>query len=204
LTQNPAGLLHRLAKGNTPWIAYPGTKFEQRFDDPQKQFLVLYASSERIGCFIECLAHFRQAHLPGFHELEEKFGPSLPQGTVPPDWCQNRSSQTAKVTGIFADVAHSHWLARLLVDQSAIHQATFRPITQRIARTVFEREENFAGIYYTSRHGSEIANWAIFEGRAIIKPENTPVPITPNDPDLLSACAHLQIQPPLAAQTSRA
>lgn len=157
-----------------------------------------------MGCFIECLAHFRHAALPGFHELEVKFGATFPQGSVPHGWCQNRLSQTAKVTGTFADVAHSTWLARLFLDQSAIHQAASRPVTQRIARTVFEREENFAGIYYTSRHGSEIANWAIFEGRAVVQPEGTPLPVAPNDPDLLLACAHLQIQPPLEARSSRA
>ncbi len=204
MTKSPAGSLHRLAQGNTPWIAYAGTKFEQRFDDPKKEFLVLYACSERVGCFIECLAHFRQAELSGFHELDAKFGPSFPQGTVPPGWCQNRSIQAAQVIGIFADVAHSAWLIRLHLDQSDIHQATSRPITQRIARAVFDSQEHFAGIYYTSRYGSDIEDWALFPGRATIEPKETPLSIAPNDPDLLSACARLQIQPPVEARTSRA
>ncbi len=145
---SPRQLLHRIAQGNSPWVAYAGTKFEQRFDDPEKQFLVLYAGSSRLGCFIECLAHFRRAILPGFEELEEKFGPTFPQGAVPATWCTSRSSQSAKVTGIFADVAQGAWLSRLQIDapaillqelhagqidQSTIYQARFRPITQWVA-----------------------------------------------------------------------
>jgi len=213
---SPRQLLHRIAQGNSPWVAYAGTKFEQRFDDPEKQFLVLYAGSSRLGCFIECLAHFRRAILPGFEELEGKFGPTFPQGAVPATWCTSRSSQSTKVTGIFADVAQSAWLSRLQtdapaillqelhagqIDQSTIHQARFRPITQWVARYVFQQEAHFAGIYYTSRHGSEFSNWAIFEGRPAIEPADSPIQITENDADLLAACQHLQIHAPSGTRT---
>ena len=153
---SPTGDLYRIAPSRTPWEAYEGTSFEQRFDDPERKYFVLYASSHRLGCFVECLAYFRiDPDKPGFAELQDKFGNSFPEGTVPPKWCWDRFIQSAKLTGIFAGVAQSDWIARLLknfpekfrkvstypwIDQSTIYQDKFRAITQWISRFVFDGE----------------------------------------------------------------
>ncbi len=59
------GRLHRLGRRNGVWLwpdwAYAGDDgtFGNRYDDPQGQYRVLYASSERLGVFLETLASFR-------------------------------------------------------------------------------------------------------------------------------------------------
>jgi hypothetical protein len=217
VTTTPTGDLHRIAPSGTPWQAYQGAKFQERFDDPQRKYFVLYASSQRLGCFLECLAYFRvEPDKPGFEDLQEKFGDSFPAGAVPPSWFPDRFIQTAKVTGAFADVAGSSWIATLLkefpdylrqgstypwIDQSTIYQDKFRAITQWISRTVFERSETFAGLYYSSKLGSDFSNWAIFEERASISALGPLHAVTENDIDLLKACSSLDLKPPTAVST---
>jgi hypothetical protein len=212
VTISPAGDLYRLAPSRLPWEAYKGTSFEQRFDDPERNYFVLYASASRLGCFVECLAYFRSdPGKPGFAELQDKFGNSFPPGSVPAKWCNDRFVQTAQVTGSFADIAGSEWLARLLtnfpeklktvltypwLDQSTIYQDKFRAITQWISRFVFDSGENLAGIYYTSKLGSNFSNWAVFEARAKISNFGATQAITESDVDLLSASMLLGLNPP--------
>ena len=44
-----------------PWsYASPDGTFGNRFDDPQSDYRVLYASSQRLGPFLETLARFRR------------------------------------------------------------------------------------------------------------------------------------------------
>jgi RES domain len=61
----PSGPLFRVGRDRDAWAvpdwAYAkedGT-FGNRFDDPTGVYRVLYASSQRVGCFIETLARFR-------------------------------------------------------------------------------------------------------------------------------------------------
>jgi RES domain len=212
--------LYRLALSRTPWEAHKATSFEQRFDDSERNYLVLYASSSRLGCFVECLAHFRSdPDKLGFAELKDKFGNSFPEGSVPPIWCRDRFVQIAQVAGSFADIAGSEWLARLLknfpenlrqgliypwLDQSTIYQDKSRAITQWISRFVFDSAENLAGIYYTSKLGSNFSNWAVFEERAKISNLGPPQAVTESDADLLSACRLLGLNQPTRAVTQPA
>ena len=216
----PTNDLHRLARGTTPWVAYKETEFKGRFDDPGHGYFVLYASSSRLSCFVECLAYFREQPKPGFEQLDA-FEPVFPSGVVPPEWFVNRFSQTAQVGGKFADVAHSEWIALLLdlvpvalsqellaegfvypwIDQSAIYQSKSRRLTQWISKTVFDRPEQFSGIRYMSKHGLDFWNWAIFEERASIRPSGPLVPIRLDDADLLEACRKLRVKPPLEMPT---
>lgn len=214
-----AGDLHRIAPSPTPWVAYRGTKFEQRFDDPERKYFVLYASSRRLGCFVECLAYSRiDPNKPGFKELQDKFGNSFPEGIVPQSWFLGRFIQSATLAGTFAYVASSGWIARLLkvfpenlrhgltypwVDQSTIYHDKFRAVTQWISRTVFESTENFAGVYYSSKHGSDFSNWAIFEERANIFQLGTAQIVNENDADLRAACSLLDLKTKTVALTQR-
>jgi hypothetical protein len=218
VTISPTGNLYRIAPSCSPWEAYKNTSFEQRFDDPQHRYFVLYACSQRLGCFVECLAYFRvDPDKPGFAELEEKFGDSYPEGTVPAKWCAGRFIQSARVVGQFADVANSGWIAKLRkdipfelgstvsypwIDQSTIYQDKFRTITQWISRTIFSSEANFAGLYYTSKLGSDFSNWAVFEERANFAELGLVQEISEEDVDLLSACRLLSLKPPTGARTT--
>ncbi len=68
--------------------------FGNRFDDPAGQYRVLYACSQRVGCFVETLARFRPdpAVAAGIVEIENEDGepPTGPAGRVPADWVRKR------------------------------------------------------------------------------------------------------------------
>jgi hypothetical protein len=59
------GVIYRLGRKPDPWSAPdwasagPDGTFGNRFDDPEGMYRVLYASSQRLGCFLETLARFR-------------------------------------------------------------------------------------------------------------------------------------------------
>ena len=59
------GVIYRLGRKPDPWAAPdwasagPDGTFGNRFDDPDATYRVLYASSQRLGCFVETLARFR-------------------------------------------------------------------------------------------------------------------------------------------------
>src|SRR5258707_2536685 len=59
------GLIFRIGRRPDPWqppdwsLAGPEGTFGNRFDDPDGTYRVLYASSERLGCYLETLARFR-------------------------------------------------------------------------------------------------------------------------------------------------
>src|ERR671922_1914170 len=61
----PDGPLYRLGRLPDPWAwpdwsyAGPDGTFGNRYDDPEASYRVLYASSQRIGAFLETLARFR-------------------------------------------------------------------------------------------------------------------------------------------------
>jgi RES domain len=60
-----SGVIYRLGRVPDPWAvpdwasAGPDGTFGNRFDDPDATYRVLYASSQRLGCFLETLARFR-------------------------------------------------------------------------------------------------------------------------------------------------
>ncbi|MCW5979637.1 MAG: RES family NAD+ phosphorylase [Bryobacteraceae bacterium] len=62
---SPPSLIYRLGRRPDPWRppdwahAGPDGTFGNRFDDPQGLYRVLYASSRKLGCFLETLARFR-------------------------------------------------------------------------------------------------------------------------------------------------
>jgi hypothetical protein len=83
----------------------PDGSFGNRFDDPQGNYRVLYAATQRVSCFIETLARFRPD--PALiAELEAIAGEDdyVLLGTVPSDWCEPRVMGEATVTGTYADI----------------------------------------------------------------------------------------------------
>src|SRR5213080_3454499 len=72
----PDGPLYRLGRQPDPWAwldwsyAGPDGTFGNRYDDPEASYRVLYASSQRIGTFLETLARFRP-DLEVLAELEQ-------------------------------------------------------------------------------------------------------------------------------------
>ena len=172
----------RIARKPDPWLlldwayALPDGTFGNRFDDPLNIFRVLYASSQRVSCFIETLARFRPS-LELLQELKQIKGDDdfFPIGSVPEEWCSERLMGTAQIPAECADIYAAKWIAYLRrklfddclllglkeLDASVLQSAAPRRITQLASRKVFEAA--FPGIYYRSRHGHNFENWAFFE-----------------------------------------
>lgn len=181
----PSSVIFRLARAPDPW-AWPPWEYckkANRWDDPTDNYRVLYASTQRLGTFVETLARFRPdpAVIAGLAAITGDDDGALPAGHVPASWIANRTMGTAKMNGPFADVGQSESLAHLQIamapelvrysikelDGSVIRQAP-RQFTQEVSRYVFGRAHPdgtsiFEGITYQSRLGDEFMNWAIFE-----------------------------------------
>lgn len=210
-SKRPAGPLFRVGRDRDAWAipdwAYAkedGT-FGNRFDDPMGVYRVLYASSQRLGCFIETLARFRVdvsfvADLALMENGEDDF---TAFGTVRRAWLKGRCIGSANVEGEYADIYALEWVSHLRaalaevavklgmedIDLSSLERAEPRQLTQRASRIAFEL--GFAGVFYHSRYGHSIENWAIFEDWTM--PDRFPIrqpnsrKIAEDDPDFLEA-----------------
>jgi hypothetical protein len=214
-TRQPDEPVHRLGRTGSVWAwpdwAFAGEDgtFGNRFDDARGTFRVLYASSQRLGTFLETLARFR----PDPHVLAAAIAadprdgdyPTSPAGRIPAGWLAGRSVGRAVVDGDFVELGHSATLAylrpvmaaRLLhfglddLDAASIRIHAPRAFTQEVAAHLYEvadaaYERRFQGIAYRSRLGDEIDNWAIWEPADGLVVEGDE-PIGPDDPDLLAA-----------------
>ncbi len=206
------GRLYRLGRDPDPWAwpdwsfaASDGT-FGNRYDDPGGSYRVLYASSQRIGAFLETLARFRP-DLEVLAELDRIEGEDEPPPAVPTTWLNGRLIGEATVEGSFADIGDATSLSvlRTALAASAIHHrlneidaATIRlsaprGFTQQVSRYVY-RQGVFDGIRYLSRLGDGIINWAIFEtapdGESLIGDMSSKM-IDADDPDLRAAVDQL-------------
>jgi hypothetical protein len=188
---DPPAEVYRLGRRPDPW-AWPdwayaeadGT-FGNRYDDPQGIYRVLYASTQRVATFVECLAYYR-ADIELVAELQAIVGderdeePPAP-GAVPADWVEQRCVGRAELVGDYADVGHHESLAELRtslaarvvhhglhdLDAAALRLSAPRAFTQDVSRYVFgqtaDGERRWNGLAYLSKHGDDLQNWAIFE-----------------------------------------
>ncbi len=114
----PDGPLYRLGRQPDPWAwpdwSYvgPDGTFGNRYDDPEASYRVLYASSQRIGAFLETLARFRP-DLEVLAELDLIEGEDEPPPAVSRSWLDNRLLGEATVAGRFVDVGDTTSLATL-------------------------------------------------------------------------------------------
>jgi hypothetical protein len=181
-SRQPPREIFRIGRRPDPWqppdwsrATSDGT-FGNRFDDPKGDYRVLYAASQRISCFVETLARFRP-DLTLLAELKEIDGEDdfFPLGEVPHEWCDQRLLGTAYAKGDYADIYASAWIAHLRLkladeclrlglgdlDAGVLQRGAPRRITQLASRQAYELEH--PGIYYRSRYGHDLENWAIFE-----------------------------------------
>ena len=177
--------LYRLGRHPDPWAwpdwsyAGPDGTFGNRYDDPEASYRVLYASSQRVGAFLETLARFRP-DLEVVAELDLIEGEDEPPPAVPRSWLDNRLLGEATVAGRFVDVGDTNSLATLRaalaasairhgldeIDAATIRLRAPRAFTQQVSRFVYEQRDDrgaSAGIRYRSRLGDDVVNWAIFE-----------------------------------------
>ena len=216
-SKRPARPLFRVGRDDDAWAvpdwAYAkedGT-FGNRFDDPMGVYRVLYASSQRLGCFVETLARFRVdvsfvADLALMENGEDDF---TAFGTVRRAWLKGRCIGTANVEGEYADIYALEWVSHLRtalaevavklgfedIDLSSLERAEPRRLTQQASRVAFEL--GYAGVFYHSRYGHSIENWAIFEDWTM--PNRFPINqlksrrVAEDDPDLMEALRALEL-----------
>jgi len=171
-TITPAGPIYRLGRYPDPWAppdwsnAQPDGTFGNRFDDPTAYYRVLYASSQRLSCFLETLARFRP-DLALLAELQHIAGENdfFPLSQVPKAWCKSRVLGTGMTSGNYADLYAAQWVAHLRsvlaaeclklglkdLDVAVLQQGQPRRLTQLASLEVYKRGLN--GIYYRSRYG---------------------------------------------------
>ncbi len=77
------------------------------------------------------------------------------------------------------------------LDVAILQQGKPRRLTQLSSLEVYKAGLN--GIYYRSRYGHDLENWALFEPFQIRKRGDSEA-IRVDDPDLLAACELLRIQ----------
>ena len=164
------GVIFPLGRKPDPWSvpdwasAGPDGTFGNRFDDPEAMYRVLYASSQRLGCFLETLSRFR-VDPKLLSELGEIEGQDdyCPLGEVPLEWVEKRMMGVATAGGEYADICSSAWISRLRIvlashlgkfglddlDASVLQMTAPRNLTQLVSRVVFS--EGLAGIYYRSK-----------------------------------------------------
>ena len=193
--RQPSSSIFRLGREPDPWQppdwsnAHPDWTFGNRFDDPKGYYRVLYAASQELSCFVETLARFRPDPML-LAELTEIQGENdfFPLGTVPAEWCEGRLLGVASATGNYAEIYSLQWvefLRRSLaseclrlgikdLDVSTLQAGSPRHLTQLASRYVYEK--GLSGIYYRSRYGQDLENWAIFE----------PFPIRPESVKLIN------------------
>jgi RES domain len=214
---SPKKPIYRVARHPDPWtppswadVGEDGT-FGNRFDDSAGIFRVLYAGSTPFTCFLETLARFRKPNSELLQQLDEIDGPSDFTGTgiVPGSWLTPRRIGSAALSGKrFAPVYTSEWIAHLrqifeaefiargVIKPGktdfdlAVMTSQYRPLTQRIATYVYE--SGYHGIQYSSRHGDDLVNWAIFEPFNLAQPEHSD--LESDDPDFKRALQHFDLR----------
>ena len=210
----PPEHVYRIGRKPDPWAlldwayAHDDGTFGNRYDDPQAKYRVLYAATQRLGCFVETLARYRIDPLVAAEmaaiDGEDDF---YPLGVVPPEWLSTRAMGKAHITAECADICSSTWIDRLRIkflpllkeygladlDASVLQSSTPREITQKVSRFIYEEKLN--GIKYPSKFGHDMENWAFFEPVSVHR-ESTEI-IKPDDPDFIRAVAlhHLQVGP---------
>jgi hypothetical protein len=123
--------------------------------------------------------------------------------TVRREWIKGRCTGAANVEGEYADMYALGWVSHLRsalagiavklgledIDLSSLERAEPRLLTQQAGWIAFEL--GYAGVFYHSRYGHSIENWAIFEDWTMS--ERFPIhhansrKAAGDDPDLLEA-----------------
>jgi hypothetical protein len=202
--RRPTEPVYRLGRRPNAWqppewfLAHSDGTFGNRFDDPEGYYRVLYASSQRLACFVETLARFRP-DLSLLAELDAIEGEDdfVALGTLPRDWLAVRTMGSAEINGVFADIYGIAWVSQLRrtlaaealrlgmkdIDLSSLERAEPRRLTQLASRQAYLL--SFAGIFYRSRYGQTLENWAIFEPFPL--EDSTSKEFSEDDPDLMEA-----------------
>jgi hypothetical protein len=180
----------------------------ERFDDPQREYRVLYGATQRLGALVEVLASFRAPAKGAEDAVARTTAPGTPAGTVDSSWRLARQAGAAVISGRFADIGSLEWLAYLNQELNALLReeevsefdaATLRGtanqrLTQAASRLVYEclsadGQPQFDGVFYESRFGNDLQCWALFERPTGPTPYHVgSEAFREEDPELVQAC----------------
>ena len=213
----PSGRVWHVGHRPDPWAWVP-ERFagNQRWDDSEGLFRTVYAADTRYGCYLEVLAQFRrdpEADVVSNIVLDpdDVAMQTYPAGEIDLDWIGKRIAASARMDGVFCDVTAAESIAALRpqflrlagelglpdFDAAALKSAHPRTLTQSVATHLYALsnpvdQTPFAGVRFASRHGDEVALWALFErdgdrphSRLLTDIEH--MGISPIDPDLRAA-----------------
>jgi hypothetical protein len=193
------------------WAGSDG-RFDGRWDDSQGNFRTVYAGSTLLACLVEVLAGFRRDPTLAV-ELDEivedgedaTMHPTAPAGQISYSWLEPRSAASASMTGRFCAVTAAESIAALRrpfvalahmvglhdFDATALKDGRSRALTQSVA-TYLHANTELDGVTFSSRHGDDLALWAVFErsGDPAISHTLDAIehhPLTPENPDLRDA-----------------
>lgn len=182
LAPDPVQSLYRIGRGLRP-STFPPLEFQGggRFDDPRREFRVLYATEQRRGAFVETLVSFVPdlelvARAQELHPTDR--GAAMPAlGQVPSEYFQKRLCRIRLDPGqqwLDLRFPETHqWLrtslATALVAQGIGGEFAWgelvgarREITQAVSRLSYE--SGHQGMVFPSSHDPALNCWVVFEG----------------------------------------
>jgi hypothetical protein len=184
------------------FVPHPYCDWQNRFDDPERQYRTLYSARLATTCFREVLQAFRP-NAKAIAEYIHLFGDTdgLRAGEVP--WKYRESKVLVPVSIVpdtaFLDVDDLETrrelegnLAELLAEHGIDHldiseiRSRQRPVTQAISRLAYEG--GCVGVAFRSNL-DDADCWAIFEGRAVLAAAGTSRRLSESIPELEAVCA---------------
>jgi len=214
--------LYRVGRAPDPWAlpdwahVQPDGTFGSRWDDPGSTYRVLYASSRRLGAYLESMAWARPdpaVDLDVRAVVDEDEADNFPTaGVIDRAWLDKRRLGRSRGNGTFAVGGHSATLSRLRgamsgemarfgirdLDGAAIRSTAPRGFTQALSRLIYscrradDATPAYDGIQYLSKYGDDLECWALFEGRGELTDTESLV-LDPKDPELVEAERLLRI-----------
>lgn len=192
LVDAAGAIVWRVGRAPDPWAWIdPQYAGKARWDDPDVTFRTTYAADSLFGAFVELLAYSRpdlnddgSDMLAGITEDPDdavEF-PVPPAGSIERHWVTGRMVGAASLSGSYVDVRAAatvatlrpHYLELALslgfddFDAAALKRAHPRDLTHRLTVEFYAmtREDGMPtvdGVHFGSRHGDDIALWAIYE-----------------------------------------
>ncbi|KAA9089589.1 RES domain-containing protein [Microbacterium radiodurans] len=182
----------RVGRAPDPWAwidhQYAG---KARWDDPAVTFRTIYAADSLFGCYTELLAYARPDRNDDGSDLLASIDedpkdaadfPVPPAGSIERHWVTGRMVGTASLDGTYVDVRAAATVAALRpryltyartlgfddFDAAALKRAHPRELTHRLtvdfyAMTRSDGTPTLDGVHFGSRHGDDLALWAIYE-----------------------------------------
>lgn len=183
--------------------------FQQRWDDPRREYRTLYCAQRPETCLIEVLADLRP-DTRMLADLDEVMGETAElleaAGVVEPSWRAAHALQSARpqLRGTLADVEdlvlrtelerrHAALLAAHGMEHLNISEirSQTRTVTQTIGRHLYE--QGYAGVAFSSNLDDGPC-FALFEGRTELHPVGEALAMSEDLAILRAVCAQLGLR----------